>query len=319
MAKRTDSERSSPVQSSSPKRNRLRSDEMGVGNQPGISAASDLESFKLIMDKLACMDNRMEEHFGELKSEISRLRYEFKEEIEGVKTTLRDVEKYLQAAWDAIGDLQEITKTNSDFKKTCQSSLDKQRQDLDLLKDQKKFDSQQIEIQDLKSKLADEQEKIIALENYSRKENLRFMNIPERNQENCMDIIYYIIEHERNISAENIQFHAVHRVGKPRSTDDQSDAYPRPIIARFLCREDRDTVFRAKGRLKKSSTFKDAYITQDYARAIQMERKTLIKAMFEARGKGLNAKVVDRNLIVDNVAYRFDNIPDNLKPSTTAT
>ena len=37
--------------------------------------------------------------------------------------------------------------------------------------------------------------------------------------------------------------------------------------------------------------------------------------MFVARGKGMNAKVVDRNLVVNNNVYNVDNIPDNLKVS----
>ena len=43
-----------------------------------------------------------------------------------------------------------------------------------------------------------------------------------------------------------------------------------------------------------------------------MERKVLIKAMFLARKRGINAKVVDRNLVVNNNIYNVDNIPDNL-------
>ena len=62
--------------------------------------------------------------------------------------------------------------------------------------DLKKVDSQQAEIENLKTRLLEEQEKIIALENYSRRENLRFMNVPKRNDENCMDIVYDIIEND---------------------------------------------------------------------------------------------------------------------------
>ena len=101
------------------------------------------------------------------------------------------------------------------------------------------------------------------------------------------------------------------------TSDETSKAYPRPIIARFLCREDRDLVLKAKGKLRNSSEYKNVYITQDYAKAIQMERKVLIKAMFLARKKGMKAKVVDRNLVVNNNVYNVDNIPDNLKESST--
>ena len=275
--------------------------------------ADDRPSLERIMDKLSYLDNRIEEHFGGLKSDISILRHELKEEIEGVKSTLTEVEKSLESAWSVIGDLQVESKSHADFKKTYQSSLDNVKSELAVtsLKNAKL----ETEIDALKVRFSKEQEKVIALENYSRRENLRFMNVPEREGENCADIIYDIIENELDMDVENLQFHAIHRVGKRRSPDETSKAaYPRPIIARFLCREDRDMVLKAKGRLRNSSRFKDAYITQDYAKAIQMERRVLIKAMFLARKKGMNAKVVDRNLVVNNNVYNVDNIPDNLVP-----
>ena len=43
-----------------------------------------------------------------------------------------------------------------------------------------------------------------------------------------------------------------------------------------------------KGSLRNSSQYENVYITQDYAKGIQMERKVLIKAMFLARKKGMN-------------------------------
>ena len=173
------------------------------------------------------------------------------------------------------------------------------------------------EIDALKVRFLEKQQKVIALENYSRRKNQRFMNVPEQEGENCANIIYDIIENELNMDVENLQFHAIHRVGKRRSSDETSKAYPRPIIARFLCREDRDMVLKAKGRLRNSSQYENVYITQDYAKAIQMERNVLIKAMFLARKKGMKVKVVDRNLVVNNNVYNVDNIPDNLKESST--
>ena len=82
------------------------------------------------------------------------------------------------------------------------------------------------EIDALKVRFLEEQEKVIALENYSRRENLRFMNVPEQEGENCANIIYDIVENELNMDVENLQFQAIHRVGKQRSSDETSKAYP---------------------------------------------------------------------------------------------
>ena len=47
--------------------------------------------------------------------------------------SLGDVEKSLEAAWDSINNIQEEAKTQNDYKKTFQQSLDTHRQELDLL------------------------------------------------------------------------------------------------------------------------------------------------------------------------------------------
>ena len=85
----------------------------------------------------------------------------------------------------------------------------------------------------------------VVLENYTRQENLRFMNIPERRGENCQDIIYDVLENDLKMNIQDIRFHAVHRVGKPQRNG-ATPARPRPIIARFAVREDRDAVFNVK-------------------------------------------------------------------------
>ena len=76
----------------------------------------------------------------------------------------------------------------------------------------------------------------------------------------------------------------------------------------FTEREDRDAVFQVKNRLKSSARHGEAYITQDFARAIQNRkkavRKTFIKSTFAAEHAGHDARVV--NVPVDN---NVSNIP----------
>ena len=63
-------------------------------------------------------------------------------------------------------------------------------------------------------------------------------------------------------------FHAIHRVRRrPQFTDPKPNAArPRPVITRFLYREDRDGVFKDKGELKESGNevYKACYFTADY-------------------------------------------------------
>ena len=123
----------------------------------------DRPSLERIMEKLSYLDNRIEEHFGGLKSDISILRHELKEEIEGVKSTLTEVEKSLESAWNVIADLQAESKSHADFKKTYQSSLDSVKSKLAMASS--KNARLETEIDALKVRFVEEQEKVIALEN----------------------------------------------------------------------------------------------------------------------------------------------------------
>ena len=102
------------------------------------------------------------------------------------------------------------------------------------------------------------------------------MNIPETVDDNCQDIICDLIENDLKINTDQMRFHAVHRVGKPPSNL-ETPSRPRPIIARFVVREDRgwDAVFSVKTQLKSSASHKEVYITQDFARAIQKESRKI--------------------------------------------
>ena len=128
-------------------------------------------------------------------------------------------------------------------------------------------------------------------------------------KEDCKAMIYDILQRDLKLDTSLIRFHAVHRVGK------LMQGRTRPIIARFVSREDRKLVWGKRGKIKQSTVHHDAYITEDFARAIQEERKALIKAMIKARDDlGMdNVKVIGRYLIIDNQKYDYNTIPDYLK------
>ena len=128
---------------------------------------------------------------------------------------------------------------------------------------------------------------LAALENYTRRESLKFMNLPEDRGEDCKGMIINLIQNDLKIDVTNVRSHAVHRVGKP------AVGKTRPIIARFVCREDRALVWSKKKDLKNSTTYRDAYITQDYTKAVEQEHSTLIKGMEKARELGFDSNVID--------------------------
>lgn len=246
-----------------------------------------------IFDSIKNLGDRMESKIEQLQSDIDCFQHEIKRNVEDLKATVSSVEKSLEEAWARIDDQASELKAYKDVKDSQQKEIDKLR----------------TELQKTTLRLNAERENNIALENYTRRENLKFMNIPEERGENCKEIILNLLESVLGIDTANIRFHAVHRVGKVAA--DRT----RPIIARFVCREDRELVWSKKKELKNSTTFQDSYITQDYARAIQQERRSLIKAMKKAQELGLESKVIDRVLFVGEEKFTSETIPDHLKES----
>ena len=90
---------------------------------------------------------------------------------------------------------------------------------------------------------------IIKQEIYSRRWNIIFYRIPEQCEENCTALVKQAIVNELKMvpsEVESFMFCGVHRLGK------RSRGRPRPIIARFTCRSDRDKVWKLCRNLKGS-------------------------------------------------------------------
>ena len=64
-------------------------------------------SMEILLDKLIAIKSRMEDNFSNLHTQISELSCEFKDEINVVKSTLNELEKYVNNVWASIEDLQQ--------------------------------------------------------------------------------------------------------------------------------------------------------------------------------------------------------------------
>ena len=93
-------------------------------------------SLTVILDKLSAIESRMEDNFNNLHTEVSTLRCEFMQEMEGVKCTIKEIEKSLENAWATIDDVQKGFKTHKDSKRTHQDMLDSQSREIKLLKEE---------------------------------------------------------------------------------------------------------------------------------------------------------------------------------------
>ena len=128
------------------------------------------------------------------------------------------------------------------------------------------------------------------MENYSRRENLKFFGLPENidaslnsmnveeglphqhdASENTKEIIYKFLEDKLKIdrSREKIEFQRVHRLGKPNP---QKSC---PIIARFLRYSDRELVMeQARKHLKDSETLHEGTVRSQERANAEIERSS---------------------------------------------
>ena len=145
---------------------------------------------------------------AELHADLDKLRYDFKADICKVKSSIQKLEDSIEFTQGEVDTLKEQVKENSKKHET----------DVELL---------QQKVAELELKLKEEVEHNTNIEQYTRRENLRFNKIPESEDENCKAIIYDVIS-SLGVNTSEIHFHAVHRVGK------KAKDRCRPIIARFV-------------------------------------------------------------------------------------
>ena len=113
--------------------------------------------------------------------------------------------------------------------------------------------------------------KSLYLEAYSRRENIKFMNIeegPPVQPEDTEEILRGFLERELGyVDAQNVEFQRVHRTGKTK------EGSPRPILARFLRYKDVQNIFSLGHRLKgsKFQMFRDLPTEIVKRRKVQME------------------------------------------------
>ena len=133
---------------------------------------------------------------------------------------------------------------------------------------------------------------ILYLEAYSRRENAKFVGIPEDTTanedhntqlEDTKDIIYDFMENELNIDNPRgtIVFQRIHRMGKPKPSG------PRPIIAYFLHFSDKEEVM-SKARVHLKGT--DFAVFDDIPKEPHELRKKQQKKFKNAQERGCKAQ-----------------------------
>ena len=252
-----------------------------------MSDVTDSEpSLKSVMEKLDYIQQSLDSNFAETMGEINNLRTDVNAKLLILKNDTDELKTSLDAAWIEIEALKQ--------------------QD-----DQNKLQLQQLQEDNahLEADLAAAKARAIKLENYTRRENIRPLNVPENEEENCKEIVREVMDAVKMEGANKVEFHAVHRTGKQRN-----DGKPRAIIARFVNREARNDFWNRRKELANSPNHQNVVLVPDYAYETAKEQKKLSNALRNARKLNLTPAYIKKGpLFVQGNSYLADSIPEFLR------
>ena len=158
------------------------------------------EETNSLRDLIQNLTANMESNFAKLHEELCGLRQEMKEEIGMLKSNIKGVEKSVDEIWKTIEDMKEAAKALKDSKTVREDEM----QELRAL------------LTKTKAELKEERDRVIELEDYTRRENLKFHNIPESEEEGVnhspKQVILSILQKELHMDTAQIRFHPVHRI-----------------------------------------------------------------------------------------------------------
>lgn len=234
--------------------------------------------------------------------------HELKMEVQSMNTELRTL----------TTSVEYVSSTNDKIEAQMKK-IDNRLSDIDIV-----LTSSDQKYNDLLDKYNMLNEKIIAMESHSRRDNLLFNGIQEvppgtvETQRDCIKKIQDVMKNRMNIPDVHLMRMArCHRLGKPPSANAGSRAQgrPRTILCKFHYFGDRQTVWDAKMKLKDTRIS----IQEDFPKEINDRRKKLLPIMFAAKRQGLKSYLaVDKLHVTDkaNISSVYDvNTLHRLPPS----
>ncbi|XP_041357838.1 uncharacterized protein LOC121374793 [Gigantopelta aegis] len=133
-------------------------------------------------------------------------------------------------------------------------------------------------------------EQVLDLQVRSMKDNVLFNGIPETDDEDMENVLTDFLKNQMKIE-KCMTFARVHRLGKRDTRTDRV----RPIVAKFECFKDRETVRRS------SRVLKDTHygISEQFPPVIVERRKQLWPKFKEAKRRGVRASLVVDKLFIE--------------------
>jgi ribA/ribD-fused uncharacterized protein len=217
------------------------------------------------------------------------------QDVQGIRTEVRELSSKIDHALSEIAvcknEVKELRKTTSSLSTELQMSKN--------------------EIVLLKSKNEVLQNRMMQLDNYTRRSNLIFYGVRQVPDENCSQVIKALLSKQLGIeTAYDMKLERCHRLSA------RSD--PKPIIVRFNWYQDRIAVWKCRAKLKGSNIS----MREDFPAEIIECRKTLYPVMKKAKELKKEAFLVADKLTIDGMVYTTSNLhtlPPTLDPAALAT
>ena len=218
------------------------------------------------------MAGNVSEKLDKILGELKKL-----EKLDAIEATLKDLTSRLGNVESTIDKMKEDARAVESSIKGMDKSLTYLNKEVEELRGTVEDKDKQIEYLHTQH---------LYLESYSRRENLKFFGIPENEAsasegKDAVGTIDVLCEFLHDVLGfgdpkRNMEFQRVHRIGK------SVRGKPRPILARFLRYQDRETVLRAGFELKGT----EYMILQDFPQEIIERRRKQMPKLKEAKKKG---------------------------------
>ena len=206
--------------------------------------------------------------------------------MEGLEQALEQVRKHLS---DQISGVIKSV----DF---ISNSIDELRKELKQTQvELKKTQMLEQEILVLKSQNRAIKQKVLDMENYSRKDNMLISGIEEKENEDCRNLSKQFFKDRLKIK-KDIELVRCHRLGKPGTS--------RPLIIRFRLYEDRELVKRQQRLLKDTGIF----LNDDLCNESKHRRDSLIPVLKEMKKVDIKAHMRGEKLFSNGRLYTAENI-----------
>ena len=144
-------------------------------------------------------------------------------------------------------------------------------------------------MKDTEVKMREMEWRLIDQEARSRRNNLLFFGVAEKDGEHCHDVIYDIIGKQLALEPKDMSTPKTYRLGPPqrRNVVGKAALRPRPIIACFSNAHDRERVWSARHKLSRPLG-----IGEDLPVEIKKARESLLPELKELKNRKKKAAIV---------------------------